>query len=820
MKKILLFIVFLGLVYASRAQKNPREYLLDKQHEQPELVKLSHHEFKNQILSQEYLKKQQFLEVQNEKLLKNTKQKKNSLNVVMNADDRAILDSLYNATDGDNWRNNTNWLTGDGSNWYGINLDANGRVIAISLSGNHLSGSIPAELGNLPNLQELYLSNNQLRGSIPVKLENLTNLRSIDLSSNQLSGSIPAELGNLTNLQNLYLYNNQLSGSIPAELEKLTSLKRLYLYINQLSDSIPAELGNLTNLESLNLFSNQLSGSIPAELGNLTNLQELELYDNQLNGCIPAELGKLTNLKRIYLGSNQLNQSIPAELGNLTSLQQIELDSNQLSGSIPAELKKLTNLTLLNLTNNQFSGSIPSELGNLTNLNFLNLSNNQLHGSIPSELENLTNLSSLYLNDNQFTSLPDLSALTNLYSSRTAVENNSLDFGDLEISKIKWGDYAPQANVPISKTENGGSIIFTVSVDGTNNVYNWYKNDVKISGETANSLTVDSTEAGTYYCEITNYDFPDLVLSSDTENVYSVPLTNGVTTKDYDALIALYDATNGDNWTQNTDWKTTEPVDSWYGISVSGAHITGIDLSSNQLSDSIPAELGNLSYLQSLYLNGNQLTSLPDLSALVNLDSLGTAVQNNFLDFGDLETSGIRWNTYAPQAKVGIEQNIEVSEGESQTISVSVDGSNNSYQWYKNSTFIDGATDSEYTISNFTEASDTGVYVCKIMDSNYPDLTLESNNITVSKKAASAIDVKDNSQLSIYPNPVSDRLSIRFSKEKAEILKIFDLTGKQVFSRKVNSINENVKLSGLESGVYILQLKFENQTISKKIIKY
>ena len=46
-----------------------------------------------------------------------------------------------------------------------------------------------------------------------------------------LSGEIPAELGGLTNLQNLFLYGTMnLSGEIPAELGGLTSLLNLYLY--------------------------------------------------------------------------------------------------------------------------------------------------------------------------------------------------------------------------------------------------------------------------------------------------------------------------------------------------------------------------------------------------------------------------------------------------------------------------------------------------------------------------------------------------------------------------------------------------------------
>ena len=185
--------------------------------------------------------------------------------------DEAALVALYNATDGPNWRRNTNWLTDAPlSDWDGVSatrITLNGRVEGecvhrLSLGSNQLSGEIPAELGNL------------------LKLQNL------DLSSNWLSGEIPSELGNLLNLEDLSLDDNRLSGEIPSELGNLLRLQRLDLSGNRLSGEIPAELSNLPNLEDLSLNDNRLSGEIPAELGNLPNLEHLYLDDNQLSGRI------------------------------------------------------------------------------------------------------------------------------------------------------------------------------------------------------------------------------------------------------------------------------------------------------------------------------------------------------------------------------------------------------------------------------------------------------------------------------------------------------------------------------------------------------
>ena len=128
--------------------------------------------------------------------------------------DRDALVALYEATDGDNWTNNTNWLSDRPLNeWHGVTTNDDGRVTSLALRANELSGSLPAELGNLTNLQRLLLFRNQLSGALPAELGNLTNLQELSFSENQFAGALPSWLGNLTNLQRLYLSHNQFSGS-------------------------------------------------------------------------------------------------------------------------------------------------------------------------------------------------------------------------------------------------------------------------------------------------------------------------------------------------------------------------------------------------------------------------------------------------------------------------------------------------------------------------------------------------------------------------------------------------------------------------------
>ena len=186
--------------------------------------------------------------------------------------DHTALVALYNATNGGNWGNNTNWLSNQPlGEWHGVTTDSAGRVTKLDLKCNNLTGSLPAAVGSLASLASLNLIGN------------------CSPTVNRLTGEIPAELGRLSNLRRLVLDGNRLSGPIPPELGRLSNLTHLTMHTNRLSGPIPPELGRLSNLTHLSLSGNQLSGAIPRELGGLSNLEELWLSRNSgLSGPLPG----------------------------------------------------------------------------------------------------------------------------------------------------------------------------------------------------------------------------------------------------------------------------------------------------------------------------------------------------------------------------------------------------------------------------------------------------------------------------------------------------------------------------------------------------
>lgn len=70
-------------------------------------------------------------------------------------------------------------------------------------------------------------------------------------------------------------------------------------------------------------------------------------------------------------------------------------------------------------------------------------------------------------------------------------------------------------------------------------------------------------------------------------------------------------------------------------------------------------------------------------------------------------------------------------------------------------------------------------------------------------------------EIKIYPNPVKDLLKIA-SKENIESVEIFDINGKQVLKTQFGT---SLDVKNLTSGLYIIKIKTQNETLTEKFIK-
>ncbi|HMT69469.1 MAG TPA: gliding motility-associated C-terminal domain-containing protein [Saprospiraceae bacterium] len=157
----------------------------------------------------------------------------------------------------------------------------------------------------------------------------------------------------------------------------------------------------------------------------------------------------------------------------------------------------------------------------------------------------------------------------------------------------------------------------------------------------ANSILVDNQPFNVKVVQKINNQsidsFTDLI---DAKIKINQVLCNDCTHPDYAPLMALYNATNGSGWTNNTGWKegaqgtSCDPCNfngiPWYGISCENGRVTCIAMNGrgctlspgypgNNLKGILPSSLNSISELKYLFLGNNQLTgTIPNFN-LTNL---------------------------------------------------------------------------------------------------------------------------------------------------------------------------------------------------------
>eukprot|EP00850_Spirogloea_muscicola_P017134 SM000144S00682 [mRNA] locus=s144:271550:275304:+ [translate_table: standard] len=252
----------------------------------------------------------------------------------------------------------------------------------LQLSDNRLVGTIPP-LNSLLSLKHLDLANNMFTGGVPDFSSIASTIMDIDISGNSLTGNLPASLGSLTSLQQFAGGRNRLEAFSLPDLSGCTSLVYLALQscmISMLPNRLPS------SLLVLNLTGNSLSSFDPTGLP--ASLNELDLSYNRLSGPLLAGISaSLPALQRLDLSNNNLAGPIPASLGNLTSLTFLDLSSNLLSSGVPEELASLP-LIVLDLSHNLLCGSVPQAFataaaGGTFSYLSLDLSHNFLTGGLP-----------------------------------------------------------------------------------------------------------------------------------------------------------------------------------------------------------------------------------------------------------------------------------------------------------------------------------------------------------------------------------------------------------------------------------------------------
>ncbi|WP_395047120.1 T9SS type A sorting domain-containing protein [Flavobacterium sp.] len=126
------------------------------------------------------------------------------------------------------------------------------------------------------------------------------------------------------------------------------------------------------------------------------------------------------------------------------------------------------------------------------------------------------------------------------------------------------------------------------------------------------------------------------------------------------------------------------------------------------------------------------------------------------------------------------------------------------------------------TMNNIRQTTDGGFILTGTSGSSTIDGATNhgSDDLIVTKLTPENLSIDDfnNPKINIYPNPVEEILQINSNNNQLKSIKILDLNGRLIYESF--SGNLNINASKLQSGVYMIELLFDNDLVAKqKIIK-
>ncbi|MEW4923622.1 T9SS type A sorting domain-containing protein [Algibacter sp. 2305UL17-15] len=735
-----------------------------------------------------------------------------------------------------------------------INISNNTNLSTLFCSANNLTS---LDISNNTSLDRIFCSSNDLTN---LDITNNTLLEDLDCASNDL---ISINTSNNPLLEYLNCRNNDLTS---LNLSNNSSLEYLHCGNNEII-GINLKNGNNTIITTFNATNNPNLTCIQVEDAtySATNWTDIDAQTSFSEDChygetyvpddnfeqalidlgydagslddyvLTANINTLTNLVVDGKGISDLTG-----IEDFTALTTLDCSSNSLTSLDVSNNSALTHLTCssngltsLDVSNNTALTSLYCSINNLTSLD---VSNNTalttLFCHIGNDLTNLDvsnntlltvlvcgyiNLNSLDVSNN--TALESLYCQGNNLSSLNLENNPSLEIihcidNDLTSLNLKNGN-----NTIITSFEATGNPNLTcIEVDdATYSTTNWTDIDAQ-SGFATNC-------SSTTYVPDDNFEQALIDLGHDFG-----PLDDYVFTTNINTITNLVVDDNG-----ISDLTGIEDFTALLTLDCSSNSLTSLDVSNNSAlthltcsSNSLTSlDVSNNTALTSLYCSINNLTSL-DVSNNTALTTLFCHIGN---DLTNLDLSN---NTLLTVLVCGY-TNLNSLDVSNNTVleSLYCQGNNLSSLNLENNPSLEiiHCIDNDLTGLNLKNGNNT--IITSFEATGNPNLTcIEVDSATYSTTNWTDIDASTSfsedcstlsidsfaeTNISLYPNPVHDELTI--SAQINGRFNILNVNGQILKQGVLMHGNNTINMSQLEAGLYFLNIKANSSSMLKKIIK-
>lgn len=710
--------------------------------------------------------------------------------------DSLALVALYNQCGGADGKGYDNWLSGPLSEWENVTtglVDGVTRVTHVEFKYMTVTGSLPEELGDLTEMSGKiqFYQKTELTGAFPAFIWNWTKVEKMQIKGCGFTSMDVTGIEKMVNLTELNTQGTPFAGEVPVEFFNLPVMAKLYLHECMWS-SLPAAMPTTTP----------------------TPLTRLYLNDNQF-----ADFPDLTGMvlgsgAKVYLQDNYLSfDDLVANmwiadvegLGAFTYSPQ-SVDAEDVFVSVAAG-SAVTIESNVGGTPTSIYSWIKGEEEIAATEDFTIASFNP------------ATQSAAYfciVQDPSVAGLVISTATTSLYATATDMDSLVLRaFYDACVDTAATG-VANWTTAPFAEWSN---VTFT-TVDSVQRVSNVGFKNMLLSGTLPDALANLTEMSG----KIELLDQPGLTgeLPAFIWNWTKVERLQikrcGFTSIDVtgiENMVNLYEIN-----TQATPFEGEIPAAFFKLPLMRDLYLE--DGMWTSLSADIP--MPTPTDLRRLYLNGNKINSLPDLTSIYWAEGAKFKCQNNALTFEDLEPNiwiasdpNIDAFEFSPQAFLTDKDTIELLSGDALELSVSCGGTANIYIWTKDGELLDGA-DSDTLQIAATGQDDSGVYQCIVQNTLVPGLDLLSDTFSVVVTDPASLGSVNELSIQINGNPVQNVLSID-SKDIIEFVTINDITGKQVRSERVDNTSLRMDVSDLKNGIYIVSLKGDTADSIVKIIK-